>query len=38
MDIFSSAVYDRSGDEMCDEGLYVDVPEWGFRFLKWKRI
>jgi hypothetical protein len=36
MEIFSSAVYERDGDEICGPGIYVDLPEWGFHFLKWQ--
>jgi hypothetical protein len=28
-DAFSGAVYDRTGDEMVEPGLYVDLPGWG---------
>ena len=34
-DIFTSAAYDRHGDEMCIPGLYVDLPPWGFHFFTW---
>jgi len=26
----SGGVYDRSGNEMRDPGLYVDLPPWGY--------
>jgi len=26
-------VYERSGEEMCSPGLYVDLPPWGFHVL-----
>jgi len=32
-DIFTSSVYERDGDEMRDQGLYVDLSAWGFHFL-----
>lgn len=32
-DIFTSAAYDRSGDELSGPGLYVDLPAWGFHCL-----
>jgi len=25
-----SDVYDRSGDDLGEQGLYLDLPEWGF--------
>jgi glycosidase len=28
-DLMSSAVYDRSGDEIASRGLYLDLPAWG---------
>ena len=31
-DVLSGDVYDRSGDEMRDSGLYVDLGPWGFHF------
>lgn len=34
-DAFTSAEYEREGDEMCGPGLYVDLPAWGFHFLEW---
>ena len=33
-DIFSGDVYDRTGDEMSDPGLYVGLEAWGFHFLR----
>ena len=35
-DLFAGAVYQRDGDEMCNPGLYVDLPPWGFHFLKFE--
>jgi len=32
-DVFTAEVYDRNA--MCGEGLYVDLPAWGFHFLEW---
>ncbi|RPJ52104.1 MAG: alpha-amylase, partial [Acidobacteria bacterium] len=32
-DLFTGQVYDRSGDEMTNSGLYVDLPPWGFHLL-----
>ena len=26
----STAVYDRSGDELLARGLYLDLPGWGY--------
>jgi len=34
-DVFTGGVYERQGDEMCGQGLYVDLPPWGFHFLEW---
>jgi hypothetical protein len=34
-DAFTTEVYERDGDEIRDQGLYVDVPAWGFHFLEW---
>jgi hypothetical protein len=34
-DVFTAAVYERDGDEMCVQGLYVDLPAWGYHFLEW---
>ena len=34
IDIMSGDVYERSGDEMIDPGLYVELDAWGFHFLK----
>jgi hypothetical protein len=32
-DLFTQQKYDRGGDEMCNPGLYVDLPPWGFHIL-----
>jgi len=32
-DIFTKEVYERKGDEMCNQGLYVDLPPWGYHVL-----
>ncbi len=34
-DAFTSAEYERDGDQMCDPGLYVDLPAWGCHLLEW---
>lgn len=34
-DAFSTEIYERSGDDLCGLGLYVDLPAWGFHFLEW---
>jgi hypothetical protein len=34
-DVFTAAIYERDGDEMCGSGLYVDLPAWGFHLLEW---
>ncbi len=33
-DLFSGTTYDRSGDEIQNEGLYVDLPAWGFHLFR----
>jgi hypothetical protein len=33
-DVFSGEVYNRSGAEMSDPGLYVELEAWGFHFLR----
>ena len=32
---FTSVVYDRPGDAMCDPGLYVDLSPWGIHLFTW---
>jgi len=34
-DAFTSSVYERQGDGMCDPGLYVDLPPWGVHLFTW---
>lgn len=34
IDFFSGDVYDRTGDEIRDPGLYVGLEAWGFHFLR----
>ena len=34
-EIFRNEVYERTGDDLCGRGLYVDLPAWGFHFLEW---
>ncbi len=34
-DAFTSAVYERGGDQLFGPGLYVDLPAWGFHLLEW---
>ncbi len=29
-DLMSEAVYDRSGDDLVTQGLYLDLPPWGY--------
>jgi hypothetical protein len=32
-------MYERSGEEMCNSGMYVDLPPWGFHVLtRWLPI
>jgi hypothetical protein len=33
-DLFTGAVYERKGEEIVDPGLYIDLEDWGFHFLK----
>jgi hypothetical protein len=38
-DLFTGKVYERSGDEMCNPGMYVDLPPWGYHVLtRWLPI
>jgi glycosidase len=38
-DLFTGQTYERSGDEMCTPGLYVDLPPWGFHILtRWVQM
>ncbi|MFZ5776219.1 MAG: hypothetical protein ACOY3Z_12110 [Thermodesulfobacteriota bacterium] len=32
-DLFSQKEYERSGDELCSQGLYVDLPPWEYHVL-----
>jgi hypothetical protein len=32
-DLFTGQRYERRGDEMCNPGMYVDLPLWGFHVL-----
>lgn len=34
-DVFTGEIYQRRGDDLCATGLYVDLPPWGFHFLRW---
>jgi len=34
VDALSSGTYYRSGDEMIEQGLYVDLPPWGYHFFR----
>jgi hypothetical protein len=33
-DSFSGARYERSGEEMAQSGLFVDLPAWGYHFFR----
>ena len=35
IDVVAGESYDRSGDEMVDAGLYVDLGPWGCHFFGW---
>jgi hypothetical protein len=38
-DLFTGQMYERSGDEMCNPGMYVDLPPWGYHVLtRWLPI
>jgi hypothetical protein len=38
-DLFTGQMYERRGDEMCNPGMYVDLPPWGFHVLtRWLPI
>jgi hypothetical protein len=32
-DLFTGQTYERSGNELCDPGIYVDLPPWGYHVL-----
>jgi glycosidase len=32
-DLFTGQIYERNGSEMCNPGLYVELPPWGFHIL-----
>lgn len=34
-DAFKAEFLERDGEQMCDHGLYVDLPAWGFHLLEW---
>ncbi|MGE5843603.1 MAG: alpha-amylase, partial [Syntrophaceae bacterium] len=34
VDLMSGVVFERSGDEMTEPGLFVDLPRWGYHFLE----
>jgi hypothetical protein len=36
VDVMSGERYERDGDEMLDQGLYVDLEAWKFHFLRWE--
>jgi hypothetical protein len=33
-DLLSGATFNRSGDDMCSQGLYVDLQPWSYHFLR----
>jgi hypothetical protein len=38
-DLFTGQLYERSGAEMCNPGIYVDLPPWGYHVLtRWMPI
>jgi hypothetical protein len=36
VDVMNGERYERDGDEMLDQGLYVDLGAWKFHFLQWE--
>ena len=36
VDVMNGERYERDGDEMLDQGLYVDLKAWEFHFLQWE--
>jgi hypothetical protein len=32
-DLFTGTEYERNGDEMVNNGLYIDLPPWGYHFM-----
>jgi hypothetical protein len=36
VDVMNGERYERDGDEMLDQGLYVDLEAWRFHFLHWE--
>jgi glycosidase len=38
VDVMSGERYERDGDEMLDQGLYVDLEAWKFHFLRWEAM
>jgi hypothetical protein len=36
VDVMSGDRFERDGDEMLDQGLYVDLEAWKFHFLRWE--
>ncbi|SEM49862.1 Alpha amylase, catalytic domain [Syntrophus gentianae] len=38
-DFYTGQVYERSGNELCNPGLFVDLPPWGFHILtRWRPV
>jgi hypothetical protein len=38
VDALSAERFDRSGDEVCGPGLFVDLPPWGYHFLELNQL
>jgi hypothetical protein len=34
-DLMNEARYEWKGDDLCNQGLYVDLPAWGFHVFAW---
>jgi hypothetical protein len=37
-DLMGPARYDREADELCQRGLYLDVPGWGYHVFEWRQL
>jgi hypothetical protein len=37
-DVLSGVIYDRSGDEMRDTGLYVDLGPWKYNLFRVQKV
>jgi hypothetical protein len=37
-DLMHAAHYEWQGDDLCNQGLYVDLPAWGFHVFAWQEV